>query len=259
MSEQEVRTRAGWIGVEISKSRVRTPGRPGYGLYRVWAAAERHWHVPHPVIVPAGEWTAYAFTLQEIERAVGAAIECGTPAGPQALGPRDALTGETVSVPTRWTSRYRGRRDLGVAAEVDGPYPAPPLRQEAIDELNALAALVGAGFGMDHEPGCTCDPPGRFDMACVRLTMRTPPAMTPSLGERPHGPEGCHMGGQPHLGPCCGPQVPEGERGHAPDCSCGRCVRRRQRVFNGQFQAEHAQRRAAGLRARHRGRGGELK
>lgn len=99
--EQRVRTMAGWIGVEISKSRVRTPGKAGYGLYRV--RGERN---------TAGgwvksEWTAYALGLGAIESAVDAAIRNGSPSGPGSL-----ITGVGV-VPTRWTSVYRGSRTLG--------------------------------------------------------------------------------------------------------------------------------------------------
>lgn len=125
--EQRVRTMCGWIGVEISRSRVRTPGKAGYGLYRVRGSVGHRTQAELDGLIPGavtedgkaerGPWTAYAFTLEEIERAVVAAIGCGTPAGPQGLGLRDSLTGETVRVPTRWTSAYRGSRTLGTGAE----------------------------------------------------------------------------------------------------------------------------------------------
>lgn len=116
LDEQRVRTHAGWIGVEISKSRVRTPGRPGYGLYRVRGSVARSCgcgkgrgeHVWAP-----GEWTAYAYTLAGVDVAVRRAIELGMPDRPGALTMQlDPEPG--VEVPTRWTSAYRGRRNLGV-------------------------------------------------------------------------------------------------------------------------------------------------
>jgi hypothetical protein len=197
ISERDVRRRAGWIGVEISKSRVRTPGKAGYGLYRVRLAPYQHKDAYGYPAVTEGEWTAYAFTLDAIYLAVRNSIEGGTPTGPLTLmverdgwAPGDGLP--YVTLPTRWTHRYQGRRDLGVA---------------------------------------------------------------PSLGETPHEADGCHMEGRPHLGPCCGPGVPEAERGHAPRCLCPRCVKFRQREYNAAFQAEHAVRRGHGLKARHAGRG----
>ncbi len=125
--EQRVRTMAGWIGVEISKSRVRTPGKAGYGLYRVrgyrldqqrdrGASRIRR---PETVAVPCA-WTPYAFRLAAIELGVEVAVRTGDPGAPGPLvlpvepaGPRDT---EWVSVPTRWTSAYRGPRTLGVPA-----------------------------------------------------------------------------------------------------------------------------------------------
>lgn len=119
--EQRVRTMAGWIGVEISRSRVRTPGKAGYGLYRVRAAAERHWHVPHPKVGPDGEWTPYAFTLAEIEVAVRESVLKGEPAGPGSLKFWTAdRTKLTWAVATHWTPAYRGRRDLGLTMLAPG-------------------------------------------------------------------------------------------------------------------------------------------
>lgn len=144
--EQRVRTMCGWVGVEISKSRVRTPGRAGYGLWRVRSAAERHWHVPHPKIGPDGEWTDYLFRLEEIEPAVRAAIGRGTHAGPGELHLVEAgaavKTGDFGYaaghvVPTRWTSAYRGRRDLGLAAylkELERTGPAVGAASAPLDE-----------------------------------------------------------------------------------------------------------------------------
>jgi hypothetical protein len=124
-SEQEVRTRAGWIGVEISKSRTRMPGRPGYGLYRV-RTMPRSTRLAEDL---DEMWSAYAFTLGVIDAAVRNSIEQGMPAGPMEL--RLVEAGSAVgtggggyaamhTVPTRWTQQYRGRRDLGAdhAAEV---------------------------------------------------------------------------------------------------------------------------------------------
>jgi hypothetical protein len=167
--EQRVRTMAGWVGVEISKSRVRTPGKAGYGLYRVRGYRVREDRrrgasgIGRSVqVAEPGEWTAYAFALGQIERAVSVAIQNGMPSRPAdmvlALEDRDQTL---VRVPTRWTSAYRGRRDLGMG-EVE----------------KAATAALGASLETD----------------------------TP---------------------------------------------RRRQRAQNAEFQAEHLERRAYGLRARH--------
>jgi hypothetical protein len=111
--EQRVRTMAGWIGVEISKSRVRTPGKAGYGLYRVRPAPRlegmESWDEAH-------SWTAYAFEPELIAAEVELAIRKGTPAKPFELMLPPTRPGSLVTVvPTRWTSAYRGRRDLGVS------------------------------------------------------------------------------------------------------------------------------------------------
>lgn len=151
--EQRVRTMAGWIGVEISRSRVRTPGKPGYGLYRV--RGERN--------TAAGwvksEWTAYALGLGAVRSAVETSIRNGAPSGPGSF-----ITGAGV-VPTRWTAAYRGRRDLGVAAPV-------ALRREFGDQVEAVAALVDAGsVAMTHTAGCDCSGTERLTAACVRATI----------------------------------------------------------------------------------------
>lgn len=118
--EQRVRTMAGWIGVEISKSRVRTPGKAGYGLWRVRGSelmdVTRTGSFGRPY-EQRTEWTAYAFELDVIEAQVGNAIGRGTPEKPADLHlPKTRVrTGEFpyATVPTRWTSAYGGRRDLG--------------------------------------------------------------------------------------------------------------------------------------------------
>lgn len=247
--EREVRTRAGWIGVEISKSRARKASNPEYGLYRVRGSFPVLWSVRPGEEIDRSQgqgeptmWTAYAFTLDEIGRAVTVAIECGTPAGPQEMGPRDALTGETVRVPTRWTQAYRGRRDLGVqAAErsmadqlgdamrrlTTGPeaqaagelfrqakgYQALKLpiggeraiKPEWAAELDALAALLDAGLvKMQHVEDCAC----RLTVEPIRMTAE-----------------------------CVRATMPE---------------RMRQRAENAEFQREHLERRAYGLKKRHR-------
>jgi hypothetical protein len=129
--EQRVRTMAGWIGVEISRSRVRTPGKAGYGLYRVRGSVAHRTlaelaglsagAVTEDGKAERGPWTAYAFTLRAILAAVEAAIECGQPNGPATM----RIAGQmefgpvTAAVPTRWTSAYRGRRDLGVSGSAE--------------------------------------------------------------------------------------------------------------------------------------------
>lgn len=123
--EREVRTRAGWIGVEISKSRARSPRNPEYGLYRVRGSMPVLWSIKQgdaEIDRSPGQgeptlWTAYAFELDVIAAQVTNAIELGTPDGPAELHlpKRRIERGELpyVTVPTRWTSTYRGRRDLG--------------------------------------------------------------------------------------------------------------------------------------------------
>lgn len=124
--EQRARTVCGWIGVEISKSRVRTPGKAGFGLYRVRGSIgflntynpSRGQTYGYAV----GEWTAYAFTLRAILAAAEVAIKCGRPSGPAMMriaGQMDSWP-VTAAVPTRWTSAYQGRRDLGVRVAVLG-------------------------------------------------------------------------------------------------------------------------------------------
>jgi hypothetical protein len=130
MDEHRVRTEAGWIGVELSKSRVRTPGRARYGLYRVRGSLPVVWSISRgeeidrsPGQSEPTKWTAYAFTLEEIARSVGEAIGYGVPAGPRdmVLNRSNPQQGErpAVIVPTRWTSAYRGSRVLGQRGEAE--------------------------------------------------------------------------------------------------------------------------------------------
>jgi len=177
----------GWIGVEISRSRVRTPGKVGYGLYRVRPAKKVY------------EWTPYAFTLEEIEGEVRAAISRGLPREPADVVLCDENSaGEqcVYRVPTRWTSAYRGKRDLG-AREGSGACGRPQrhedgclclmdgkarwlpdedsapvaIKPEFAAEMDALLALLGEGLvRMAHAEGCLCDD-DRYTVGCVRLTM----------------------------------------------------------------------------------------
>lgn len=250
----------GWIGVEISKSRVRTPGKAGCGLYRVRGSIlkremvegafpdriRREWW-------DVTEWTAYAFSLSIIENAVAAAIEAGRPESPGDLhlvehanaertGPGGYAAGHVV--PTRWTQQYRGRRDLGVSIPV-------AVKPEFAAELDALAALVGEGLiEMRHvsDGMCGCDVPRAFSAVCVRLTMgERCPGCEHEL--RMHGDDGCWF------------TVSEAGMDKSLGCPCsrpGKTARQRQREANAAFQAEHAPRRAAGkawLHARKLSRG----
>jgi hypothetical protein len=137
--EQRVRTMAGWIGVEISRSRVRTPGRAGYGLYRVRGtelmdvARTGSFGGPYE---QRSEWTAYEFSLNAIYLAVTNSIQGGTPDGPVALyvareSPKIGRDRVYEVVPTRWTQVYRGRRDLGVREAGAEPGQAARLSVDA--------------------------------------------------------------------------------------------------------------------------------
>lgn len=205
--EQRVRTMAGWIGVEISRSRVRTEGKAGYGLYRVrgsvgctWAEARglNRSQVTEDLHGRRGEWTTYAFTLANILWTVRAAIQEGRPEGPGVLrlmGGPDQMTRPAIEVPTRWTQAYRGRRDLGVWMQrpslcgrperhvdececlVDGkarwiedePIPVE-VKPEIAALVTAVVSLVGAGLvAMVHVEGCCCDD-DRYAAACIQAT-----------------------------------------------------------------------------------------
>jgi hypothetical protein len=152
--EQRVRTMAGWIGVEISKSRVRTPGKAGYGLYRVrGSVATGQVKIGNGTLYAfqETEWTAYAFTLEEIERAVGDAISRGTPAGPGELVIESAATDVRLTgVPTRWTSAYRGSRTLGVG-EAEKVGTAALGAQLETDTVRARQRAHNAEFQAEHK------------------------------------------------------------------------------------------------------------
>lgn len=163
--EQRVRTMAGWIGVEISRSRVRTAGKPGYGLYRVRGQDRPSWSEPYRW----ERWTAYAFTLEEIETEIEVAIGAGIPAGPSDLWLRPAGGGGPVGVTTRWTSAYRGSRTLGYG----GDPVLVAATQDFSDQLEALVAAVGEGFEMRHVSYCACEPPTAFTAGCVVLNRET--------------------------------------------------------------------------------------
>jgi hypothetical protein len=149
--EQRVRTMAGWIGVEISRSRVRTPGKVGYGLYRVRGSRVAYVQEGGQRKVWEGvpsEWTAYAFTLEQIGCQVALSIRAGTPARPGPLNLyRADSPGVADMVPTRWTTAYRGRRDLGAGG--GSPIPA-----QVKPDFGALAAELGALIraGVVHVP-----------------------------------------------------------------------------------------------------------
>lgn len=214
--EQRVRTTAGWIGVEISKSRVRTPGRAGYGMYRVRGS--------RPIARALGtigpdmksyertDWTAYAFTLEEIAAGVEEAIGVGIPEAPADLWLRPAAGGNRLGVTTRWTSAYTGRRDLGV----------PSVREEEADLLaSVMAELLGEGLlEMRHAgPDCACAP-GLVDRACAAVMLLNPHARGLARSRRAEMERAATSQG-------------------------------RQRAANAEFQAEHLKRREWGLRQRY--------
>lgn len=283
MNEQEVRTRAGWIGVEISRSRVRTAGKAGYGLYRVRA-------MPQSTDLPEDldeMWTAYAFRLDAIEANVRWAIEQGTPSGPAPMDLMEDITMPAIDgkrrrwvVPTRWTSAYQGRRDLGCVPVA--------VRPEYAAELDALVALIDAGLVvMEHEDGwCGCEGMTKLTARCVRRTLiGLPPAMvlrcqneTEPEGEQCRGtvrigrgePQGqCDTCGAWH-----GRYAPYPLRGLSADLEQlertdpavgadlrsydemsesirSGTVRSRQRAANAEFQAVHKVARDHGLKKRH--------
>jgi hypothetical protein len=143
-TEREVRRRAGWIGVEISRSRVRTPGKPGHGLYRVRGSIRvqsPHWAGPAATVtewVPR-PWTGYLFTLDQIDEAVadstlGPRADAARPGGLHLPGP----DGRVVRVPTRWTSAYRG--------------PRGPLPTGQPDTRGARRRAANQQFQTEHQP-----------------------------------------------------------------------------------------------------------
>jgi hypothetical protein len=163
--------------VEISKSRVRTPGKPGYGLYRVRglerynAQGSRTGQWSDDLWRPT-EWTAYAYGLGVIDAAVTNSIQQGRPGKPMGLYlVEDATavkTGEGgyaggAVVPTRWTQQYRGRRDLGIRR---GASPSVLVVDEGLS-AEALAVLHG---GKVATRGIATDP--RQDGKTVRQRRR---------------------------------------------------------------------------------------
>lgn len=172
--EQRVRTMCGWIGVEISRSRVRTQGKAGYGLYRIRGSVSRAWietrDLPRSAVTPdlhgeRGPWTGYAYALEEVERAAKMAIAGGNPARPGVFAPAPYGDGrQALAVPARWTPAYRGRRDLGGGVPV-------ALRPEVGAELESLVFLVDAGLReIEHDDDCACDG-DRYAMSCLRRSM----------------------------------------------------------------------------------------
>lgn len=148
--EQRVRTTAGWIGVELSRSRVRTPGKAGYGLYRVRGTSKALGRGRHDY---PGEWTAYAFVLEEIEAGVRRAIETGMPGGPGRLmlmpsrGSDPALA-RGYEVPVRWVSAYRGRRDLGGRTDLGAPPVGAGLPAQSV---RARQRASNQAFQIEHK------------------------------------------------------------------------------------------------------------
>jgi hypothetical protein len=145
--EQRVRTMAGWIGVEISRSRVRRADRAGYGLYRVRGSVSHRTPAELAGLIEGavtadgmaerGPWTAYAFTLEEIDDHVRSAIVNGTPSGPGRFAPAPyGDRRQSLGVPTRWTSAYPGRRDLGLGADLEALGRADAAVGAASDRLD---------------------------------------------------------------------------------------------------------------------------
>lgn len=136
--EQRVRTMAGWIGVEISRSRARRRDNDEYGMYRVRGSAVDQGTVRFT------EWTPYAFALSEIERAIQDAIRAGRPEEPDWLRAKPTLYGPPVAVRTRWTSAYRGRRNLGLAVDLEELERTDPVVGAASERLDdTVREIVG--------------------------------------------------------------------------------------------------------------------
>lgn len=241
--EQRVRTEAGWIGVELSKSRVRTLGKDGYGLWRVRGSVARGSVAVGSGVLTAwqeGEWTAYAFTLDEIARSVGEAIGYGVPAGPRdmVLNRSNPKHGErpAVIVPTRWTSAYRGSRVLGQRGEAE-----------------VVALFSDAGLN---------PLPGDREALDVALLARSPEVRESFRDRRPAMTFRCQNEREPDGEQCRGTVriAPDEVQGRCNTCEAwvGRdapglsTVRQRQRAANAEFQRAHTEARAYGLRARHR-------
>lgn len=167
--ERHVKTMAGWIGVEISKSRARNPEREEYGLYRVRGSVGHRTRGELAGLTPGsvtpdgmaerGPWTAYAFTLERIESEVHSAIVRGVPAGPIDLVlPKPSPQPPELAVwivPTRWTSAYRGRRDLGSpgAALVVAPNEGKSTvrsRQRAANRVFQHEHLKARAWGLEQ-------------------------------------------------------------------------------------------------------------
>ena len=243
--EQQVRTEAGWIGVEISKSRVRTPGKAGYGLWRVRGSVaqpcgceqDRGQHV-----WKLGDWTPYAFTLGQILDAVQAAVREGQPNGPGTVRLRKAVSAEAPwmagderyvvhSVPTRWTSRYRGRRDLGERV----PQMADQLTAVTVSCLDELEpdgrVCPGVLAFLDGDAQVRCSD-------CRGWVGRLSPTVLRQTGE---GDRPLVVGeGLPAQ------FAPEASRPVSWTTAPGSTVRSRQREFNAAFQRAHAIRRKHG-------------
>lgn len=165
VDERRVRTVARWIGVEISKSRVRREDRPGYGLYRVRGSQGRaltsgRIHHRAPIEVETGEWTGYLFELEAVWSALDVAISQGTPAGPADLvlyhpNPKQGRDRPAILVPTRWTSAYRGPRN---GAAMNGELAANrerwsrPVGAGVPDTVRTRRRAANAAFQAEHKP-----------------------------------------------------------------------------------------------------------
>lgn len=251
--ERRVRTMAGWIGVEISRSRVRTEGKAGFGMYRVRPAGKVY------------EWTAYAFTLEEIERGVNRAIGRGNPTAPYALKLPCLAPGDpnwpAITVPTRWTSAYRGRRNLGTElARLERTEPAVAEASSRYDEMRASVLRTAE---------CGCPNNLRGEAPVLHRCSRC-------------GFEGGYESVHERCSGCAYPVAVRPEYAaeldalvvlldagvvqmkHVEGCACdvpgtftAACVRKTmpdrmmQRAQNAAFQAEHLKAREHGLRARY--------
>lgn len=92
-------------------------------------------------------------------------------------------------------------RDGRLSFQINEQSPLDRLA-EAFDALDAH--LAGGGALPTRWKSCAGQSSPKPPPDTSWLSMAEP--KPPSLGEQPHSAQGCHNGGQPHLGPCIAPE-----------------------------------------------------